>query len=725
MNSSKTLLLLVASVVVVLLVSIPGVLSQESEQDTIKNQTDIVIDDGSNNDTITTTTTTTTTPAPVANDSSNSADAESAILEPPSVTTPATMMIIGTVSYNSPCNVTSDCEPNRNLECINETCTCSDTTQHYDLSQGSCVIPIGKKCDDSHPNGDSMCPEFAECYRAQCICKTGYSMHTLTRCKLDTDDEETRRKPIVLYPLANGNAKQVILSDCEPECDESKGVSCQQGKCKCVDPEAIFMEDFGSCLNTTMQQSLKDALELVTTAEKEIKGFAAILGKVDPSQKKDQEFAGSDYINQLIGLFQEGDEGITEASNATTASASSDSATETTVPSSSSSKDSVAENDETLTSSGEPVHQTGEVVRRPGSSWLDVNQPHTQAGAIVQRQAPPYPGGEQSTLFHGEGIPLDGIGVIPGEQNQYRIPIQGGQYGGGGGFGQYGGGGGFGPGFSNGGGGGGFQPSSYGQGGFGGPIGGQGGFGQGSFGGGQGGFGAPGGGFGGPIGGQGGFGAPGGGFGAPGGAQGGFGGGQGGFGAPGGGQGGFGGGQGGYGAPGGGQGGFGAPGGSFGAPGGGQGGFGGGQGGGFGAPGGGQGGQGPPPPPPPGGGFGLGPRKDDNPIVDVAEIVTRSLKLFEKFLPLIHAVNDGLNHVFKKPPPLHKREDSGGGDDSKRDRRRFGEEDSREQEEGEGGILSTFIRFITILLRLKRRVLTPLNGEGEGPLAKILGMKNL
>ncbi|CAL8092946.1 unnamed protein product [Orchesella dallaii] len=743
MSPSKNLLLLFVSVVAFLLIIPTPVFTQETEQTTnlnqtaetateipsngtqvdpeilsIKNETNIEI---SSNDT---TSTTTTTVAPIVTDSSSSPDAQpSSILESPIAATLPTV-VIGSVSYNSPCNITSDCEPNKNLECKNEICVCRNPIQIYDIRQGSCVIPIGKECDDSTPNADSMCPEFAECYRKQCICKTGYSLHSLTRCKLDTI-EETRRKPIVLYPIGGGNAKQITLSDCEPECDESKGLRCQDGKCKCIDPEALYMEDFGSCLNATMQDSLKDALELVSTAEREIRGLAKIMGKVDGSEKKDLDFAGSDYISQLIGLFQEEDGTVTEPSTASQvaspshddmsiAGVSSNSGTGATqstsvdkslsshlaVPAPTSSTETTRDSGESLTGSDEGGHERGGIIVPPRRSWLDFNQPHTQAGGIVQRQAPPYPG--QQGLFQGEGIPLDGIGVIPG-QNHFRIPIQGGG-GYGPGFSSYGGvGGGFGPGFSSGG---------FGQqgGGFGDPQGG--GFGGqqgGGFGGqqGGGGFGGPqGGGFGGlqpgGLGGQqgGGFGGhQGGGFGGQ--QGGGFGGQQGG--------GGFGGPQGGGGGPQG-PGGFGQGGGQQGGP----------QGGGGGPPGlggfGGQGG-GPPHGPPGGGGPGGGGpggglpsgRPQDGALVDVAEIVGRSLKLFQKFLPLIQAINDGLNHVFKKVPPF-KREDSGaggGGDDPKRESRlsRFGEEDSREEE---GGILTSFVRFITILLKLKRKVVTSL-----------------
>lgn len=544
----------------------------------------------------------------------------------------------GDGGYNSECQSTSDCQ--QDLVCFDRTCHCADPMV-FELHEERCVIPLGKSCDSSDlEHEDTGCPQFAECFMDRCVCKENYHMHTMSRCRSDLAEMHEPRKT-VLWPRPTSTVKaastknDIIVKEeekeeCTPEtCDESKGLACQQGACKCRNSRDLFIEEFGRCLNSTLQDSLREALTIMDDTQDEIKTFAKTLEKYDDAE---HEAHGSinynNPVHQLVRLFGEDDDdefddkrhmqyvpsttptsrskfppATASSNNGDLYSAAQEPEAESAVPGSGATPrgpppsrrgpepsmnpvsfgHSGDDSEEAMTyrSSGESpgIHHTPQ--RRLA---LDNLQQHSQEPAIVERQAPFY--------HQSDDYPLHGLGAIPEGSNHLRIPLfRGlGGAGGGGGGGHHG----FGHGLGGHGHHGGFGHHGLGHG-----------LGQGGLGG-----------FGHGLGGHGGL------FGhhAPHHGLGGHGGGPGGlFGRGLGGRGG-----GGLGGGGGGLGGGGLGGGGFGGGGFGPGGRGGG---------GGEGGGG-------GGGSGEGGPRHKSLLVDLGEFVARSLKLMDRFLPLIHAVSD-------------------------------------------------------------------------------------
>lgn len=638
-----------------------------------------------------TVTTITTTIIPITSQESSSTTTESStptITTLPSTTTTSAEHSTSASSpsppegsIHSPCNATYDCQPNKNLQCLEGTCHCP-TPQVFDLRVERCVIPLGKQCDSSDILGENMCPESAECFMDRCVCKTGYSMHTLTRCKSDFIEDRAERKPIVLWPPPpSSSVDSNEKGSCNSEtCDESKGLVCQLETCKCKDSKEIYVEEFGRCLNTTMQKTLKDALALVTTSEDEIQSFVKLLEKIDDV---DQETGNSDHYNspvhQLLGLLggdaYRGGATLQPSSASQLAppsysyrgdlhGAAQEPVPETAVPAASgaptieggsndgpSAGASAAMGERAVSeatggnngpavpetnispvsqANAESSTESGEALAYSQESIESIKKPSPAYPSLPLDNLQYSPQSQEPQIVQRQAPPyLQGLGGLGGE-NHLRLPIQG--QGGLGGFGGQG-----------------FGGQGYGGIGYG-----DGGFGQGGFGG-----------FGGPQGQFGGFGGP--------------------------------------------QGGFGGQGGHLG---GGQ--FGGHHGGGLG---GGYGGLGGPPPPPP-------KPKGEGLLIDVAEFVGRSLKLVDRFLPLVHAIND----VLKKEGLFEKKEGGllglgglgglgGGGGPGGPRGRRFGENSKEAVEEvKEGGILSGFARFVGILIRLKRRLLL----SGDDTLKKLL-----
>lgn len=606
---------------------------------------------------VTTTVAATTSEAattPVATTTSISPAAATVSESTPTTTTPTSAPLEG--SFNSPCNATLDCQPHKSLECLTGVCHCS-SPKVFDIRAQRCVIPLGKECDSSDILGENMCPEFAECFMDRCVCKTGYAMHTLTRCKSDSI-EPSERKPIVLWPKPKEDSDE---EDCNSEnCDATKGLACQNGRCVCKDSKEVFLEEFGRCLNTSLQKTLKDALKAVATSGDDIKSFVKLLEKFDDT---DQKTEGSDHYNspvhQLLGLLGGGDYRATHQPSTVSQvappyslrtgsdlyPAAQETVTESTLPNghqpqpgssqpggnfggngavgggpgqgqtypspndprnhlspvSDANAESSAESEEALAYSQESQDSHHKKPQPSTTSYRSLpldnlhTSPQSQEPSIVQRQAPPY--------LQGEGIPLQGVGTIPGG-NQFRIPIQDG-YGGYPGYGLNGYGG---------------YPG-YGPGGFGG------------------GYDA----YGGALNGQGHLGGLGGPAlnGVPHGVD----------------------------------------------------------------PSHGHGPhtQAPPPPPPP-------PPPKEGLLADVAEFVGRSLKLVDRFIPLVQAINEALKKegILKKDGPGLL---AGLGQG-----RPFGDISKEFEDVKEGGILSGFARFVGILTRLRRRLLL----SGDESIKKLL-----